>query len=537
MKKIFLSLIALFLAIPFVWAVPADPKPYKYTQPDGTVIVLINHGDEYFNWTTDINGTVMDKGADGFYRPSTEPFSVKAAQGAARRRAADQMRRGIQPRKIWASYEDHPVTNIGSPRILCVLIEFSDASSTFTVASPQTHFYNMLNQEGYSYNGAIGSVRDYYVDNSFGQYMPDFDVYGPVKVSQAKAYCSDVANGRKHSKIREAIAEALQTLYENETIDITQYDNDGDGTLDMVLCYYPGHNPAEGGDADNVWPHQSSMSGSVGGKTLGKYFCTSEMRGDDECDEPASIGTTCHEFAHSLGLPDFYDTDYEVNGRAVWTTSSFDLMTAGNYNDNGRRPPYLSVLERNMLGWSKAPALLNTSGNYTLNPVQEGTSAKNEGYRLETSNPGEYFILEYRNKDKWDGPVSSGLLIYQVDCSQNIVAGNITAGYLWEETNKINAYGDHACYRLVPQIDPPTLAYYDAGGYYYLQYLNELVFPGRGSVTSFTPLDWAGNNARVQLSSIADNGTNATFTATFDNKVVLGYVKDRKGVAVSGARA
>ena len=531
MKKIILSLIALFVAFPFVWAVPADPTPFKYTQPDGTVIILVNHGDEFFNWVTDVNGTVMDRGADGFFRPSTESLSARAA------RSAQVDRRGIQRRKWWSSYEDHPATNIGSVNILCVLIEFSDPSSVFTIEDPRTHFTNMLNQEGYSYNGAIGSVRDYYVENSFGQYIPTFEVYGPVKVSQEKAYCGDPGNNPRRSKIREAIAEALQTLYENGTItDISKYDNDNDGALDMVLCYYPGHNPAEGGDFDNVWPHQSSMSGSVGGKTLGTYFCTSEMRGDDECNEAAAIGTTCHEFAHSLGLPDFYDVDYNLNGWAVWTTGSFDLMSSGNYNDNGRRPPYLSVLERNMLGWAPAPALLSTSGNYSLNPVQAGSPSKNESYRLDTSNPGEYFIMEYRNASKWDSTLPGGLILYQVDCSERIVSGSYTAKYLWENTNNINAYGAHPCYRLVPQIDPPTTDYYEAGGYYYTLYNSEFVFPGRGPVTSFTPLDWEGHDVRAHLSSIADNGTNATFTVNFDGKVICGYVRDKNGVAVSGAR-
>ena len=47
MKKILVSILIAIVSVPFVWAVPADPTPYKYTQPDGTVIVLQNHGDEF----------------------------------------------------------------------------------------------------------------------------------------------------------------------------------------------------------------------------------------------------------------------------------------------------------------------------------------------------------------------------------------------------------------------------------------------------------------------------------------------------------
>ena len=511
MKKIIVTIFALFAALSFVWAVPADPTPFKYTQPDGTVITLRVHGDEFYSWITDESGQTVEKDADGFYRP----VSVTPQMHRARRARAMEESDIVLAR--WSSYEDHPSTNLGSPKILAVLIEFADDDSQFVVEAPLTHFTNMLNQEGYNFNNAIGSVRDYYVDNSAGQYSPTFDVYGPVKVSQTKAYCSDAANNRQHPNIREAILEALQSLVTNGTItNISQYDNDGDGVLDMVLCYYPGHNPAEGGDANNVWPHQSYGSGSVGGKAMGRYFCTSELRGSTG-EEAAAIGTTCHEFAHSLGLPDFYDTDYEENGEATWTTDVFDLMSAGNYNDNGRRPPYMSVVEKNMLGWSPYPAIISATGNYVLNAVQTGNASKNEGFRIDTSNEGEYFIFECRNGNKWDSVLPTGLLVYHVDKSQNIVIGGYTASYLWEETNSINAIGAHPCYRLIPTTASPT-AY------------SQFVFPGSEDMRVYQPVAWDGNGLGAIFSNITYDGTKVTFnTALTTNRTVFGVVKDRDG--------
>ena len=503
MKKIILTLTALFVALSFVWAVPADPTSYKYTQPDGTVIVLQNHGDEFFHWTTDVNGNMVEKGADGFYRPSSKSFSAMAAEGTRLR---------AQQNRSWSSYEEHRATNFGDKRVLCIIANFTD--STFVVENPNEHFSNMLNQEGYSFNGAIGSVRDYYLVNSANQYRPTFDVFGPVNLTHSSKYYDD--NG-----VDLAIMEAYEQLAE-QIGDMEQYSTNGTD-IDMVLFYYPGHNEAEGAGTESIWPHQGTGDyGTMGGKNLVRYFCTSELRGVQGSD-PAAIGTTCHEFAHSLGLPDFYDTDYAQNGQAPWTTDYFDLMSSGSYKDNGRRPPYLSVVERNMLGWAPAPTLLTTSAEYSLNPVQASTAIKNEGYRLDTSNPGEYFILEYRNGEKWDSGIPSGLLLYQVDCSDNVISGIYTAEYLWENTNKINAFGAHPCYWLVPQIASP-------------EYVSDLVFPGRGNVTEFTPTDWAGNNAGVQLSSIAHDGTQSTFTASFGNKVVFGYVTDKNGVALSGVR-
>lgn len=528
MKKMILSLMVLFLAVFSVWAVPANPVPYKYTQPDGTVITLVNHGDEHFNWTTDINGNLMKRGADGFYRPSSESLSTKAARVRARHKEC---------RNKWSSYENHPTINIGSPTLLCVLLEFADKDSRFTVENPRQHFSDMLNQEGYSYNGAIGSVRDYYIDNSWGQFKPSFVVYGPVRVSGKKAYYSDSAGEYNDPKVSEAISEALNKLYENGTItDLTQFDNDKDGKLDMILCYYAGRNPAEGGDNDNPWPHQNEAYGDVGGMELTQYFCSSELRGDVSCNEAANIGITCHEFAHALGLPDFYDTNRKVDGHSVWTTGIYDVMAEGSALDNGRRPVYLSVLERNMLGWSPAPEVISQSGTYSLNAVQTGSSSHNEGFYMNTENPGEYFILEYRNGNKWDSSLPSGLLVYHIDRSENIVQENKTAKYLWESTNLINAFGKHPCYRLFPTVPSPELEYNEKGNYYTAKNMEEFIFPGCHAATGVVPVDWAGKEARVKLSSIACDGTRSTFTVDVGKKMVYGYVRTNKGGAVPGAQ-
>ena len=53
---------------------------------------------------------------------------------------------------------------IGQKHFLVVLVEFADLS--FKIASPRQAFSDMLNEAGYSANGATGSARDYYYENS-----------------------------------------------------------------------------------------------------------------------------------------------------------------------------------------------------------------------------------------------------------------------------------------------------------------------------------------------------------------------------------
>ena len=508
MKKTVVFVVALLVAVSSAWAVPALRGKYQYKQPDGTVVTLELHGDEYYHWTTDNSGRTVEMDQRGFYRQ----VSISEAEHRARRaKALAQI-----PARSYSGTP--PETNFGARKVLCLLAEFANDpdhnfNGKFVVTDPYQHFWDMLNGEHYSLNGAYGSVRAYYMENSGGRYQPEFDVYGPVTLSNTSSYYDD--NG-VHLAINEAYG-----LLEDE-IDISDYDTDNDGYVDMILFYFPGYNEAEHGPSWTIWPHQGTTSGSygnLGGKGYKRYFCTSELRGDSG-SEPAAIGTTCHEFAHSLGLPDFYDADKGTNGEnsTYDLTYVYDLMCYGNYNDNGRRPPYLSAVERNMLGWMDAPVTILSGGDYSLEGVQG-----NNAYRIDSQMDGEFFVLECRDGSGWDQGLEPGLAIYHVDQSSRIVGGNKSAAYLWTNTNDINSYGGHPCYYM-----EPSAAWNYSG--------THLVFPGPDNVMSFEPTGWDGNSADIVLSGISFNGSAVSFHVASDASIVIdGFVKDVYGQPVSGA--
>ncbi|MBP3203145.1 MAG: M6 family metalloprotease domain-containing protein [Bacteroidales bacterium] len=490
-RRLLLLTTVLLVTARVALAVPASPEKYFFRQADGTVLLLQNHGDEHYHWITDERGRILEHAGEGMLREV--PLSthvIRKSRAAAIHRA-------------WSSYDNPPVTNFGDRKVLCLIANFSD--STFVIDNPRERFSNMLNQEGYAYNGAIGSVRDYYVDNSNNRYRPQFDVYGPVTLSHSSRYYDD-------SGVRNAILEAYGLLADEIPID--DYDTDGDGSVDMVLFYYPGHNEAEGAGSESIWPHQSSgYFGMMGGKVFNRYFCTSELRGS-RGTEMCAIGTTCHEFAHSLGLPDFYDTDYANYGENSFTTGYFDLMSSGNYNDSGRRPPYLNAVERNMLGWMPLSRSVG-SGAYALNPVHS-----DEAYVLSSAVEGEYFVLECRDNYKWDSSLyETGLLVYHIDKSERVVRGSTTAATLWKG-NAINAYGGHPCFYLLPS--SPGSSY---------------VFPGSEGISSLMPEDWDGNSAGVLLKNIAFDGAQASFEAVRSTqRMMFGTVQNSFGNALEGAR-
>lgn len=502
MRKIIASISLLFAVSAIALAIPARPGSRTVRQPDGTTITLTLHGDEYCHWVTDANGTIVEKGEDGFWRASGKTVPQhRTALG----------RRNIGLRAKWSSYDTAPETNFGDRKILAILVNFTD--STFVIDDPRTRFDNLLNQPGYSENGGYGSVRDYYIENSHGLYRPHFDVYGPVNLSHSSVYYDQT------SSVAAALKEACEQL--DDQVNFADYDTDNNGSIDMILLYYAGHNEAEGAGTESIWPHQSTGYGTFDGVNIGNYFCTSELSGADG-KNMCGIGTTTHEFAHSLGLPDFYDTDYEKNGGENGASNWYDVMCNGSYLDNGKCPPYFSAVERNMLGWMPAPEIMTSSGAFNLPPVQE-----NAAYKVLTENDGEYFILEARNGEGWDVALpDSGLLVYHVDQSNNNVNG-YTASYLWENTNKINVYYGHPCYYIVT----------DTGGLPEKSQWRNMCLGGMYAADGVTLSRWSGDAAGLEIRNASISSEGASFQAVVTTgQIFSGIVTDTQGQPLAGVQ-
>ncbi len=533
MKQIISTLLAICLAAPLL-AVPARPGKFSYTQPDGTVIELRRFGDEFSHRTVNAAGQEVRRDENGFYRPITLTNAEKdAARMLARIKRASANARRVKA----ASGKD---LNQGERHIPVLIAAFKDCP--FTVSNPNAKFDALLNQKGYSYNEALGSVRDYYEENSDGQFLPVFDVYGPVTLSSNMAtYGGNDSDG--NDKAAELALYQTAKALDGE-VDFSKYDYDGDGKIDMVLFYYAGFNEAEGGDEDTIWPHSWDIrqsdnstitSGNIfDGVKLGNYFCTSELDGATGTTL-CGIGVTCHEFGHSLGLPDFYDTDYGDSGDTYGENHgyaaepySYSLMCSGSYNHNGKCPPYMNAEERIMLGWLAPEAIqtISASGNYTLPAVQNGIS-----YKTLTSREGEYFLYECRSLQGWDKylPGGPGLIVYHVDKSSTMVTvyneygyeTNISAAELWSNwdiTNQINENAKHPCYYIVPAQDQNRISqkcYTGEYAGYPIEYdETKIPFPGNKNVKDYTPVDWAGVSGSVSFSKINYSSEDAQVTMT-----------------------
>ncbi len=498
--KILLAFGLLACAATAAYAVRAYPYPITVTQPDGTTLTIQIHGDEFLNWTT-AGGRLVEKGQDGFYYLAS--FNSDGTKSISKTRATSSMSTfktsgsTVRPpqaaiaaanikRQVMAKIGNSDLA-IGSNHFLVMLIEAQDIR--FTVPDANAAFTRMLNEVGYSENGGTGSAYDFYNTNSHDLFDPTFDVIGPITVS---GNMSNYGDGGENDRADYMLVEACQIA--DPDVNFAQYDHDGDGIIDNVFFFFAGHNAAEGGGDNTIWPHQWSVFrpsyGDLDGKKLGSYACTSEYSGHSG-QTMAGIGTFCHEFGHVIGLPDFYDTDKEVNGNAPGI-GSLSLMDHGSYNNNGRTPPYLSGFERSMLGWLDLTEW-EESGTKTLKPVHE-----NEAYMTPTATDGEFYVYEYRDGTGWDQYIgATGVAIYHVDRSAQYLSR-------WEN-NTLNSYADHECYDLI-----------ESSGNKYATTNGAKLYPGSSNNREFsstsTPAaeDWKGNPTGFNLTNITDNGSNAT---------------------------
>ena len=421
----------------------------------------------------------------------------------------------------------------GEVRIPVVLVEFADVP--MTLEEPLEHFQALLNQKGYNENGATGSVLDYFTENSNGLFRPVFDVFGPVKLDKKMAfYGKDIMQGGHRiddTAPEKALLEACSQL--DEEVDFSLYDQDKDGIVDLCIFFFAGYDQSAGGPADAIWSHHWSIQDSseeadrealFDEVKLGAYFCSAELDGS-EGDRPSGIGICCHELAHALGLPDFYDVDGSVNGYAGGLYD-FSLMCRGLYNNEGRTPPYMNAVERTLVGWqTELPEL--PEGEVVLGPVH-----RNLAFRIPTATEGEFFLVESRDGTGWDAPMPEGLLVYHADRSERPV-GEVSALDLWKDWRKyngVNNAGDHPCFYIIPSSNPMSLNYGQAYN------ASSLVFPGTSRQLSYEPVDWEGEFSGIQLTCIEYSDGFSRFRVLRDaGPNVNGIVRNSAGKPVADA--
>ena len=425
MKKLYLMLSMLFAFGAAANAVPAKKLQKVITLANGAKVSVELRGDEYLSWWEGTDGTAYRATAD---ENVFEAFDLEAQKpAAAARRARAEQGRVARLARVKNSLKgaddnmrglggDH-ITYKGVKKGLVVLVDFKNKK--FADGHDLEYYKNVINGKDFSdeEEGYVGSVRDYFLAQSNGQFELDFDVVGPVTMSKNSGYYGNDGAYQKDEKVYEMIKEACDGI--QDKVNLKDYDWDGDGEADQVFFLYAGLGQASGGSPDTIWPHESELRywpcGVLSYPTgkINTYACANELQPETQGSSryiSAGIGTICHEFSHCLGFADMYDT----TGGGGYGMSVFDVMDQGSYNGNGFVPCNYTAFERIYAGWVEAIELESPA---TVKDMKSVSDYGRPFIMYNYKNTNEYFLMENRQNTGWDKGLygSNGLLIVHVN--------------------------------------------------------------------------------------------------------------------------
>jgi len=433
-------------------AAPAKPEPFTHLQSDGSTVTLVMRGGEFVHSLMTMDGLTVARNSRGEYCYTADGVLSDMV-------AHDKGSRGIEEQAFIVAYRDQmtltsgvrrmprregendqpQVPTMGSPRIPIILVNYSDVH--FIDEDPVATFENQFNEKQYS-------SLHYFESQSRGLFSPRFEILGPVELPQDRAFYG--TNKRVYGtdvdkQLGTMIYDACMGLPD---VDFSNYDNDGDGFVDVVVVLYAGVGEAQAYNTvpESVWPCQWDMTESydwgcsttgpfeLNGVTIDKYAVFNELEGRyDTGTNIDGVGTFCHEFGHCLGLPDFYPT----NGGYYYGMSTWDIMDNGCYLNNGHRPAGYTSYERHFMGWMDLTEAVGDT-HYTMAALNslEGTAVK----VTNDANPNEYYLLECRTKTDWDEFLpAEGILVLHVDYDKNA----------WDN-NTPNNIGTHPRMTIIP---------------------------------------------------------------------------------------
>ena len=311
---------------------------------------------------------------------------------------------GVMPDEPWDANKVY--------RVPVILFSFADCD--FSWDDPHEYYDRVFNEKGYNPGGGPGCVADYFRDQSHGLFNAQFDIIGPVKLTKnQKSTSSNNYYGDSH------FIEALRAV--DDQVDFSVYDWEGKGHVTAVIFVYAGYggneNTEEKGNITSgcIWPSTGYWGMTVDNVRVLYYSASNELWSNDQS---AGIGTICHEYCHTFGLPDLYPT----KGSEYSVVDEWDLMDGGNFSGDGWFPVNLSIHEREQLKWATSVDL-TASTDITDMPAFDQSGL---AYRIvNDAHPSEFYLLENRQQVGWDWMLPGhGLVVAHVDYDYYAWSGN-----------------------------------------------------------------------------------------------------------------
>lgn len=494
-------------------ASPAYPYPVEFKQPDGTIVTIQMCGDEFTKFAKSIDGYTLLPSKNGGYEyaqynksnelvpsgilardigkrsPKEKTFLGATSKGLKyAKNQTDKQRQAKMSLEKQRVQRAFPPT--GKRKMLCIVIGYKDLA----ISKTHSEFDALFNQKGYDSDGAKGSVRDFYLENSHGQLDLDITVAGPYVAANDRAYYG-ANSGGNDVRAQELVTEAVKLA--DKDVDFSEFDNDGDNYTDGIYILYAGNGEEAGAPSNSIWAHASSIPTiTLDGTNIKRYACSAERRGSNSSGL-TRIGVICHEFGHIAGAPDYYDINGSTGGEYVGT-GKWDLMASGSWNNYGISPAHHNAYTKTKLyKWTNATVLSSNQQVSLENVVENNT----DFYQINSATNGEYFLLENRQKKGFDSNIPGhGLIVYHVH--KDIGWRSINT------THPQKMYPLCAGNNQLPSNDPHTYGYIAS---------NECPFPGSENVTTLSDAtvpnlqSWSGDASGVSLEEITETNDIISF--------------------------
>ena len=430
---------------------PASPEYFTFEQPDGTTFSARMVGSEHYHFMETRTGYTVDhNNATGYYEyllTDTEGKFIRSglragidrpkAMGIAKgvREREEVVREKVRQRLERISTAMPPegaqgVSTTGTVKKLVILANFSDTSITYS----QANFNGLFNTPGFSSYGAQGSVWDYYNEASYGALNLETTVSVWVTLPNTMAYYGANDIYGNDVRPREMINDAITAL-DATGFDFSPFDTDGDTVIDAFAVIHQGRGEEAGGGVNTIWSHKWSITPRlVDGIWLYTYYTAPEKYGS----LISTIGVYCHEFGHTLGLPDLYDTGYDSEGAGNWA-----IMAGGSWNNSGRTPAHFMAWSKAELGWITPTLIDSWQSGLTLGRISDNAAAYKITYGMGSQ---EYLLIENRQLHGFDASLPGpGLIITRCDDSlsnnnnqSHYMVGVLQADGLWDLDNDVD---------------------------------------------------------------------------------------------------
>ena len=253
----------------------------------------------------------------------------------------------------------------GSPAVLVIPVEFSDS-----LAASKGYTTDRL-VNAFAKNGETDyySVYDYYYISSYGNLTLDItvlDYWFKPQYSSSYYYNATYDYYGEEVAIGDQLVLDEALAYLSKFMDLSKFDSDNNGVIDAVVLV----NTLDIGEDDFYWAYRywNVYTDNYGyyyeydGVSANDYIWASYQFLYETVDAKGEVAydsnvlntyTFIHEFAHVLGLDDYYDTEYigePMNGLDIMDSMLGDHNAYSKFN----------------LGWITTSRLVVTKGTVTL---------------------------------------------------------------------------------------------------------------------------------------------------------------------------